>query len=155
MRKKNNTNPTQTLQCKKHLHYSQTNVGKDKFGGKEKGREFFSFILSNKFSYLRSFKRLSGNTSVVIRYSFLYTLYYDSVTKKLTIPRRTLPSKRVLRKNQKAYCVSPTSLISTRLFWDESPAFFKVSPTIIILDLSALPYKQQESQTKIIITNNK
>lgn len=47
------------------------------------------------------------------------------------------------------YCVSPKSLVSISLPSDELPAFFNVSPTIIILDFSALPYqiKIEESQT--------
>lgn len=52
-----------------------------------------------------------------------------------------------------AYCVSPKSLVSISLPSDELPAFFNVSPTIIILDLSALPYQIKiEEANKSLLT---
>ena len=49
---------------------------------------------------------------------------------------------------KRAYRVSVKSLISISLPPDESPAFFKVSPTMIILDFSALLYPQPQIQKK-------
>jgi hypothetical protein len=54
--------------------------------------------------------------------------------------------KKKNKKRKKAYCKSLEFLISISLPPDESPAFFKVSPTMIILDFSALLYPQQQQQ---------
>lgn len=54
-----------------------------------------------------------------------------------------------------AYCVSPKSLASRSLPPDESPAFFSVSPTITILDFSALPWKIEFKKTNKPIKTEK